>query len=110
VKRLILCVLVAAGGWAEQPQVQFPGKAACNAAMRGKFWPEAANNDPQMARKLSQCGSLELCTISNWRYKWRPVTVNVRQLGKARQEPSAECTALMAEHSEPTATMAKRGE
>ena len=107
-KRLILCVLVAASGLAEQPQV--PRKAACNAATRGKFWPEAANGDPQTARKLSQCGSLELCTVSNWRYKWRPVAVNVRQLGKVQHEPSTECAALMAEFTEPTANLPKRGE
>ena len=107
-KRLIVCVLVAAAGLAEQPQL--PGKAACNAATRGRFWPEAANGDPQAARKLSQCGSLELCTVSSWRYKWRPVTVNVRQLGKGPHEPTAACAALMGELSEQAANLPKRGD
>jgi hypothetical protein len=95
VKRIIPCVLLAASGLAVQPPV--PGKAVCNAASRGRFWPEIANSDRRIAGKLSQCGVLEMCTMSRWRYKWRPVTVNIRQLGKTPQGPSPECAALMAE-------------
>jgi hypothetical protein len=94
VKRIILCVLVAAVGLAEQPRVA--GKPVCNASARGRLWPEAANGDPRTARKLLQCGSLEMCTLGTFRYKWRPVAVNVRQLGKTPQGPTAECAALMA--------------
>jgi hypothetical protein len=46
---------------------------------------------------LAQCGSLEVCTAGAWKYRWRPVTVNVRQLGKKPQQPTAECVAVMAE-------------
>ena len=98
VKRIILCVLVAASGLAEQPRL--PKKPACNAAARGRFWPEVADSDPKLARKLSRCGSLEICTMSGWHYKWQLVMVNVRQLGKTPQDPSLECVALVAEATE----------
>ena len=107
-KRLILCVLIAASGLAEQPQAA--KKAACNAAARGKFWPEEANADPRTARKLSQCGSLEVCTVSSWRYKWRPVAVNVHQLGKGPHAPSAECAALVAESTNRASSSPARGD
>jgi hypothetical protein len=41
-----------------------------------------------------------MCTATTWRYKWEPVVVNVRQLGKAPQEPTAACAAVMEEFGE----------
>jgi hypothetical protein len=98
-KRIILCLLVAACGLAkeQEPTVQRP---ACRASNRGQFWPQAANSDPKAARALSQCGSLEICTTTTWKYKWQPVTVNVRQLGKTPQQPTAACAAVMSEFGE----------
>jgi len=98
--RITFCVLMAASVLANQPEVS--SKPACRAAIRGQFWPDAANSDPQAARKLSQCGALEMCTATTWRYKWQPVTVNVRQLGKTPQQPTAACVAVMAEFGERT--------
>ena len=95
-KRTILCMLLAASGLAkdQEPAVQKP---ACKAAIHGHFWPDAANTDGNAARKLAQCGSLEICATTGWRYKWQPVTVNVRQLGKAPQEVTPACVSVMEE-------------
>jgi hypothetical protein len=41
-----------------------------------------------------------MCTATPWRYKWQPVVVNVRQLGKTPQEPTAACVAVMEEFGE----------
>lgn len=89
----VLCLLVAATGLAgeQEPAALRP---ACRASTRGHFWPDAANSDPAAARKLAQCGTLEICTVSGWRYKWKPVTVNVRQLGKAPQELTPACASV----------------
>jgi hypothetical protein len=93
-KRIILCVLVAASGLAKE-QESVAQKPACRAAIHGHFWPETANTDTNAARKLAQCGTLEICTTTGWRYKWQPVTVNVRQLGKAQQELTPACASVM---------------
>jgi hypothetical protein len=98
VKRIVFCTLLCAIGLAEQPQAS--KKPACNAAMRGRFWPDQANSNPQAVRELSRCGALDICTGGNWRYRWRPVTVNVRQLGKTPQEPTAACAAVIAQFGE----------
>ena len=94
-KRIILCLLLSAGGLANTPQS--PGKPACRAAIRGQFWPDAANNDSKAAVQLAQCGALEMCTSTAWRYKWQPVAVNVRQMGKTPQPPTAACAAIITE-------------
>jgi len=98
VNGIIFCAVLAASGLVNQSEIS--RKPACKAAIRGQFWPGAANTDAKAARKLSQCGALELCTATRWRFKWQPVTVNVRQLGKAPQEPTPACVALVAEFSE----------
>jgi len=95
VKRLIPCLVLAASGLANQSSIAT--KPACNSSLRGHFWPAAADSDPKLARRLSQCGSLEVCSVGRFRYKWQPVTVNVRQLGKSRQDPTPECAALIAQ-------------
>ena len=86
---------MAAVAMAEQQSL--PARPACNAASRGRFWPVAANSDPKAMRQLSQCGSLEICSLGMWRYRWKPVAVNIRQMGKTPLEPTAECSALMTE-------------
>jgi hypothetical protein len=98
VNGIILCVVLAASGLTNQPEAS--RKPACKAAIRGQFWPVAANSDSGAARKLSQCGALELCTATVWRYKWQPVAVNVRQLGKTPQQPTPACAALLEEYGE----------
>lgn len=94
-KRTILCVLLAAGGLAKDAETF--ARPMCSAAIRGRYWPESANSDARAARKLAQCGELDVCTRTVWRYKWESVTVNVRQLGKTPQDPTPACVAVMAE-------------
>ena len=77
------------------------------AAIHGRFWPEAANTDSDAARKLAQCGLLEICTRTTFRYKWQPVTVNVRQLGKSPQEPTPGCATIMEEVGKATAATSR---
>ncbi len=38
-----------------------------------------------------------MCSLQIWRYKWKPVSVHVSQLGKAPQPVSAACQAVMDE-------------
>jgi len=88
-------VLLAAGALTKESEpIERP---VCSAAIHGRLWPTTANTDYGAARKLAQCGSLDICTNTGRRYKWKPVTVNVRQLGKTPQEPTAACVAVMAE-------------
>jgi hypothetical protein len=98
VKRIILCVAMAASVLAKDQEPS--RRPACKAAIHGQFWPEAANTNSKAARQLAQCGALEICANTRWRYKWQPVTVNVRQLGKSPQEPSAACAAVIEEYSQ----------
>jgi hypothetical protein len=91
----LVAALLAAGGVAKVPEAV--EKPACGGALHGHYWPEAANTDMRAARKLAQCGALEICTDTGRRYRWKPVTVNVRQLGKTPQEPTPACAAVMAE-------------
>ena len=72
-----------------------PEKPVCRAQIHGRFWPGAANANGRAAQELAQCGALEMCTSRGRRYSWQPVTVNFRQLGKAPQEPTPACAALM---------------
>jgi hypothetical protein len=99
-KRIVLCVLVAATALAKDQETNIQ-RPACKAAIRGHFWPDAANTDVIAARRLAQCGSLDICTATAWRYKWKPVTVNVRQLGKAPQDPTPACASVMEEFGGP---------
>ena len=97
--RIIFCVVMAVSGLPNQTEIS--RRPACTAAIHGRFWPEAANSDPKAARELSHCGALEMCTTTTWRHKWLPVAVNIRQLGKTRQQPTPACAALIAEYGEP---------
>ena len=92
---IIVSAILAAGGF-PGPSQQQPRKPACNAAAAGRFWPDRANSDPTAARKLSQCGALEICSAGVWKFRWQPATVNIRQLGKTPAPPSPECASLTA--------------
>jgi len=60
-------------------------RPACNAKVQGQFWPEEANSNHDAARRLYQSGELEMCSLEVWKYKWEHISVNVRDLGKARR-------------------------
>jgi hypothetical protein len=98
VNGIIIGVLMFASSIGSHPDVA--RKPACNASIRGQFWPQAANSNAKAATELSHCGALEMCTTTTWKYKWRAVTVNIRQLGKTPQQPTAGCLAVMTEFRE----------
>ncbi len=62
-------------------------KPACNAGNVGRLWPEAANHDPKLLKKMARCGELELCTHGFWRYRWESLTVRLDQLRGASHLP-----------------------
>jgi hypothetical protein len=57
-------------------------KPPCNAVNHGRLWPEAANSSPDVAGQLSRSGELEMCTVSIWKYRWKRLTVDIRELEK----------------------------
>ena len=80
----LFCSFVFAGE-AERP--------VCNAQTHGQFWPTEANGSRDALRTLLQQGQLQMCTYGTWKYKWRPMSVNVRDLArdaeKAKRSPAA---------------------
>ena len=74
-------------------------KPACNAQNYGRMWPDAANHDPKMLTKLSQCGELQICTRPGFRYRWESLTVRVDQLRRGKKKPAtpAGCEAPIVE-------------
>ncbi|HUA61569.1 MAG TPA: hypothetical protein VML19_22610 [Verrucomicrobiae bacterium] len=91
----LLAALLASGGIVKEAHPV--DKPVCTTTIHGRFWPDAANADAGARRKLAQCGLLEICTDTGRRYKWKPVTVNIRQLGKTPQEPTPACAEAMVE-------------
>ena len=67
-------VCIGLGFGAEDP------KPACNELTAGKLWPDAANQDAKLRKRLARCGELELCTRGVWRYRWEALTVRLDQL------------------------------
>ena len=75
----LLAATAAAGACSEPP------RQSCNAATRGRFWPEPANTDRAYARRAAQCGELRMCTRGLWRHRWERLSVHISQLsGDAR--------------------------
>lgn len=68
-------------------------KPACNKANHGRYWPEAANDSPAVAREMMQRGQLEMCSLAVWRYRWELMSVNVRQISKSKQKRTRESDA-----------------
>jgi hypothetical protein len=70
-------------------------KPACNAQNYGRMWPDAANHNPKLMTKLSQCGELQFCSHRGRRYRWESLTVRVDQLwrGKEKLAIPARCEA-----------------
>ena len=62
-------------------------KPACNAASRARFWPEEANGNPQLMRKLAQSGELEICAYGTWKYRWEPVTRSAQKSSHGQNRP-----------------------
>jgi len=71
---------------------------SCSAKLRGTYWPEDANHDPNLLMKLARKGELRMCTRGTWRYRWESPTVHVSQFAKhdpnkpQADEPAAPST------------------
>jgi hypothetical protein len=74
-------------------------KPACNTQNYGRLWPEAANDNPRLVTKLTQCGELQICNRSGWHYRWASLAVRVDQLKRGKKKPprTAACEAALAE-------------
>ena len=87
-----MALLGATLAWCQPPPTPRP---ACNAANRGRFWPEQANHDPHAIHKLAQSGELELCTLDVWKHRWQKMSVNARQAKPKRTVPPASESARL---------------
>ncbi len=61
----------------------------CTAKLRASFWPPEANTDAQLGHRLAREGTLEMCTLVGWRYKWSPLTINVKSAIRSEHEKSS---------------------
>ena len=68
-------------------------KPACTASNHGRFWPEEANAGAGAARQFSQRGELEMCALVMWKYQWRKLTVNVRNLPRKKSASARDAEA-----------------
>jgi len=78
----LLAVIVALTAISISEQAHRP---ACNAATQGRLWPAEANVSTNAARQLFQAGELEICSQALWKYKWVPLSVNVRKAASRKQ-------------------------
>jgi hypothetical protein len=62
-------------------------KPPCNAQNIGDLWPEQVNSD---ARRKG-CEQVFVCSPAEWKYRWKPVTVHVSQLGKGPKRNIPGC-------------------
>lgn len=84
-----MCVMLAAMGAAGAASEQ--ERPACNAGMRGRFYPEKANADADHARRSAQCGELWICTKGAWRHRWERLSVHISQLGGNARTTAPGC-------------------
>jgi hypothetical protein len=90
-KRLPAIAILALMCSADQPK-----QPECTKKIQGFFWPQAANADKELARKLYQSGELQMCAVTlskyaiSWKYKWQFVSVNARDLGKGKRSENAK--------------------
>ena len=59
-------------------------RPVCDAKTNGQFWPAVANGDRDAARKFVQQGELQMCTAHRWKYKWKSLSVNIRDLAREK--------------------------
>ncbi len=75
-KSSLIAVLAVAGCFA-----QSAAQPACNAHSRGAVWPDAGTRAPGV--------EVQVCSWSGWRYRWKPVTVDLNRLRNERRLPAA---------------------
>lgn len=82
---LVFLILAAAGAGSDAL------RPACNAGLRGRFYPEKANADADHARRSAQCGELWICTKGAWRHRWERLSVHISQLGGNARSTAPGC-------------------
>jgi hypothetical protein len=65
-------------------------KPRCSARIQGQFWPEEANHDRDLMRKMVQSGDLEVCSLQVWKYRWKPVSINVAREMQKRERKAGD--------------------
>ena len=81
-KRLMLVpALMGSLCCAQDGQAQKP---ACNAENHGMLWPEHISGHDQVP--------VEMCSVHLWKYKWRPLTVDVSDLVKGARSRASKGT------------------
>jgi len=77
----LACIAVGLNG-AEKSRMEEISRErpVCNAANRGRLWPEGVTRPKGEA--------VAICSVSFWRYRWLPLTVDAAKLGRKghRQE------------------------
>ncbi len=100
--RILIMVLILAAGSFVCAAAE-DSRPACNAVNLGRLWPESANHDPKLRKKMARCGELELCTRGIWRYHWESLTVRLDQLpGGFKLAKPAGCDASPEKVIEPS--------
>jgi hypothetical protein len=86
VRLAVVAILLAGWCLAQQNEI----KPRCTAKVQGRYWPERANSDAQLAATLARSGELEMCVVRVWKHRWEPLTVHVSQLGKGHGRKTEE--------------------
>ena len=77
---LLLYGLICFAGETEKPP--------CNARNIGELWPEQVYSDARRNR----CEQVFICSPAEWKYRWKPLTVHVSQLGKSLKRDDPACS------------------
>ncbi len=87
-KLAVVFILFATIGFAEDAQ-----RPVCNKSTHGQFWPAEANGDREVAGRLIRQGELEMCSYDTWKYRWKPMSVSVRNLSRDKRAPDTTSVA-----------------
>ena len=76
---MLVPVLMGISCWAQGGQAQKP---VCNTENRGMLWPVHISGHDRVP--------VEMCSVHLWKYKWRPLTVDVSDLVKSAKPRQGE--------------------
>jgi len=69
---MLVPVLMGISCWAQDDEAQKP---VCNSENHGMFWPTHISGHDHVP--------VEMCSVHLWKYKWRPLTVDVSDFVKS---------------------------
>jgi len=67
-----------------------PPRSACSKHTHGRLWPEEANADRSVAIQLMRSGEVYLCSYGRLRYRWEPLSTDLKTLQAAHLHPKNE--------------------